>query len=144
MVWNPEEAEEITQQTFFQAFVAWNNFKGKSKTQTWLFRIAVNACKQHMMDKKKRSTETLEDYPNLAEVQPKGQTARASLIHEAMNQIAPAHRLALTLFCIDELKHQEVAEILDVPIGTAWSRLSKAKKALEAKMIFFEKVSQDG
>lgn len=66
MTGNAVEAEEVAQQTFFQAFQAWDRFEGKAQPDTWLFRIAVNACRKHMMALwlARMSQERLKD-PNL-------------------------------------------------------------------------------
>lgn len=52
-------------------------------------------------------------------------------VRQALEQVAPPHRLILTLFCIEGMKHQEIAKIFDVPEGTVWSRLHKAKQELK-------------
>ena len=51
-------------------------------------------------------------------------------VRQALKQLAPPHRLILTLLCIDGMKHQDIAKIFNVPEGTVWSRLHKAKQEL--------------
>ena len=60
MTGQPSEADEIAQETFFRAFRSYSKFEGRSKVETWLYRIAVNVCKKRMIDQKRRQATTLE------------------------------------------------------------------------------------
>lgn len=129
------EAEEVAQQAFFLAFQAWPRFEGKAKPETWLFRIAVNACRKHLMDRRRRGHAPLD--PEAAAVRPEDPLVageRHAGVARAMAALSPAHRLILTLFCVDGLSHGQIAEILECPEGTVWSRLYHAKKALQTHL----------
>lgn len=131
MVQDPAEAEEIAQQAFFQAFRAWGKFEGRSSVRTWLFRIALNAGKKHLLDRKKRPT-PLEAEPPAPP--PTRADDRRERVSRALERLSPANRILLTLFCIEGTSCQAIAETLGCPEGTVWSRLYRAKKELEEAM----------
>lgn len=125
------EAEEAAQQTFFKAYTAWDSFEGRSSVRTWLFRIAINVCRRHLTTRKRFQGERL-DHIELAHSETDSRDEQMTdKVRQALKQLAPPHRLILTLFCIDGLKHQDIARIFDVPEGTVWSRLHKAKQELK-------------
>lgn len=125
------EAEEVAQQTFFRAYNAWDAFAGRSSVRTWLFRIAINVCRKNLTIRRRFQGERLDRHSEPAHAETDPRQARAQdKAKQAFDQLAPPHRLILTLFCIDGLKHQEIATIFDVPEGTVWSRLHKAKQEL--------------
>lgn len=126
------EAEEVAQQTFFKAYTAWDSFEGRASVRTWLFRIAVNVCRRNLTTRKRFQGERLEHQIELAhpETDPR-EIQMQEKVRQALEQVAPPHRLILTLFCIEGMKHQEIANIFDVPEGTVWSRLHKAKQELK-------------
>jgi RNA polymerase sigma-70 factor (ECF subfamily) len=125
------EAEEVAQQTFFRAYTAWDSFEGRSSVRTWLFRIAINACRRNLATRKRFQGERLDRHIELAhpETDPREEQMKEK-VSQALKQLAPPHRLILTLFCIEGMKHQDIAKIFDVPEGTVWSRLHKAKQEL--------------
>lgn len=136
MTGDQNEAEEIAQHTFFLAYRAWSSFEGRSAVSTWLFRIAVNACRRHILQRRREEEVPLdeasspvthsEDRMELRELREQ--------IDAALQQVSPAHRLVLTLFCIDQLNHESIAEILGCPVGTVWSRLFHARAALARQL----------
>jgi RNA polymerase sigma-70 factor, ECF subfamily len=125
------EAEEAAQQTFFKAYTAWDSFQGRSTVRTWLFRIAINVCRRNLTIRKRFQGERLDHHIELAhpETDQREEYVKEKAI-QALKQLAPPHRLILTLFCIEGMKHQDIAKIFDVPEGTVWSRLHKAKQEL--------------
>ena len=141
MFGNPNEAEEAAQQTFFQAYQHWDQFAGRSAIQTWLFRIAINVCRKQLQERNRFQGYEL-DAERLAESREfdSGLDDRQVCVRMAFDSLDAKDRLILTLFCIDQLRHVEIAEILGVPEGTVWSRLHHAKKRLEQKV----KLSQKG
>lgn len=140
MFGNPTDAEEMAQQTFFQAYLAWDQFQGRSHIKTWLFRIGINVCRKQLRDRKRFQGSDLD-----AEMLAAPWHASSSdeeledRVEAAMSRLEPRHRLILTLFCIDGLRHIEIAGILDVVEGTVWSRLHTAKKKLAQKLRSLEK-----
>lgn len=126
------EAEEAAQQTFFKAYTAWDSFEGRSTVRTWLFRIAINVCRRNLTIRKRFQGERLDHHIELAypDTDPREEQLKEKA-SQALKQLAPPHRLILTLFCIEGMKHQDIAKIFDVPEGTIWSRLHKAKQELK-------------
>ena len=129
------EAEEVAQQTFFRAYVAWDSFEGRSSVRTWLFRIAINVCRRNLTTRHRFQGERVDRHIELAhpEIDPREEQVKEN-VRRALMQLAPPHRLILTLFCIEGMKHQDIAMIFDVPEGTVWSRLHKAKQELKREL----------
>ncbi len=130
------EAEEIAQQTFFNAYRAWPEFEHRSTVTTWLFRIAVNTCKQHMLRRRRERALPLDDValPITHDPDPIEAREGQERIDAAMQAISPKQRMVLTLFCLDGLDHEAVAAILGCPLGTVWSRLYHARAALARQL----------
>ncbi len=137
MTGDRNEAEEIAQQTFFLAYRAWPEFEGRSSVLTWLFRIAVNTCKAHMIKwHGNAAAVSLDDVPPVVvhDHDPIEAREQRERIESAMQAISPKHRMVLTLFCVEELSHEAVAEVIGCPVGTVWSRLYNARAALARKL----------
>jgi RNA polymerase sigma-70 factor, ECF subfamily len=137
MTGDQNEAEEIAQHTFFLAYRAWPSFKRRSAVSTWLFRIAVNACKRHMIQRRRRERVVALDESSQPVTLDDDRLELRELrdrIEAALQRASPAHRLVLTLFWIDQLDHESIAEILGCPVGTVWSRLFYARAALARQL----------
>jgi RNA polymerase sigma-70 factor (ECF subfamily) len=132
MTGQPSEADEIAQETFFRAFRSYSKFEGRSKVETWLYRIAVNVCKKRMIDQKRRQATTLDAVTVEARVEishiERGETQ--DLLLRAFGRVSPAHRLVLALSVVEGLIPSEIAEILECKEGTVWSRLHHARNAM--------------
>lgn len=135
LVGDPHDAEDIAQQTFFQAYRAWVGFRGDAAVRTWLFKIAIRVSAR-VLKARDRSADALSH--DVAHTDDPGGPLevreRATLVRHAMDALRPIHRLVLTLFLVEGLSHREVAELLGCPEGTVWSRLHNAKKALERQL----------
>jgi len=136
MAGDQNEAEEIAQHTFFLAYRAWESFERRSAVSTWLFRIAVNACQRHMIQRQRESVVPFDEQTQPVTYDDDREDLRElrDRIQTALQRISPAHRLVLTLFWIDQLDHGAIAEILGCPLGTAWSRLFYAREALAQQL----------
>jgi RNA polymerase sigma-70 factor (ECF subfamily) len=136
---NAEDAQDVVQEAFLSAYQALDGFKGGSQFFTWLYRIAMN----HAIDRKRRRrlvlrVETLQeedrhpidesDAANPTEVL--GKKEERERLHQALQLLSAEHRLVLILKDIEGLKYEEMAETLDVPIGTIRSRLHRARLEL--------------
>ena len=140
MFGNSTDAEEMAQQTFFRAYIAWDQFEGRSHIQTWLFRIGINVCRKQLQDRNRFQGSDIDaDLLAAPSDTSSSDEALEERVNVAMSHLEPRHRLILTLFCIDGLRHIEIAGILDVPEGTVWSRLHTAKKKLAQKLRSLEK-----
>jgi RNA polymerase sigma-70 factor, ECF subfamily len=134
-----EDAQDVCQESFLSAYQSLRGFKGGSRFFTWLYRIAMN----HAIDlkRKRRTLQYLEPYQE-EDSQPVDQSEfsrpseKAERLEEqeklqrALAQISSEHRMVLILKDIDGMKYEDMAETLDVPIGTIRSRLHRARLEL--------------
>lgn len=141
---NDSDAEDLVQETFLNAFRAWDRFEGRSKPTTWLYTIAKRAC---IRRNRKRSgePETIESLEELLPVgaatvpdpgalaNPLDETVRretAQRIEQAIATLPLDFRLPLVLKDIAELSSPEIAEILDIPENTVKTRVHRARLKL--------------
>lgn len=146
---NREDASDLTQDAFIKAFQSINRFQGQSAFFTWLYRIAVNGTLNHLQKAKLRRFFSLEKIRDeepvtalLDQLADPGNTSdRAACLgelqqklNEAMQKLSIKHRTVVTLFEIDGLSHEEIAEITGTSVGTVRSRLHYAKQQLQAEL----------
>ncbi|MEO0055624.1 MAG: hypothetical protein RLZZ50_1571 [Verrucomicrobiota bacterium] len=146
---NREDAADLTQDAFIKAFQSINRFQGQSAFFTWLYRIAVNGTLNHLQKAKLRrffSLEKIRDEEPVAGLldqlaDPGNTSDRAACLgelqqklNEAMQKLSIKHRTVVTLFEIDGLSHEEIAEITGTSVGTVRSRLHYAKQLLQAEL----------
>jgi len=143
---NCEDAADLTQESFIKAFRSIGRFKGSSSFFTWLYRIAINGTLSHLRRNRFRrffSLEKLVDEdcnPELLQAliaagDHDKRTVMKELqekLNEALQKLSFKHRTVVTLFEIDQLSHQEIAEVMDCSVGTVRSRLHYAKQQLQA------------
>ncbi|HRJ46031.1 MAG TPA: sigma-70 family RNA polymerase sigma factor [Opitutaceae bacterium] len=149
MTSNREDAADLTQDAFIKAFQSINRFQGQSSFFTWLYRIAINSTLTHLRKSRLRSFFSLEkldeDDRQSAEIidalTDKTDTERDAFVrelqeklNEAMQKLSIKHRTVVTLFEIDGLGHQEIAEVMNCSVGTVRSRLHYAKQLLQAEL----------
>ena len=139
LVAHPEDASDIVQETFLNAYQALHAFKGDAELFTWLYRIAFNAAIS--LKRKKRATISLggggergidPDDPS-EYVRPGAMLERGeheAQLQSALNRLSAEHHQVLILKDIESLKYEEIAAILEVPIGTIRSRLHRARLEL--------------
>jgi len=149
-----EEAADLTQETFLQALRAINTFRGDADLKTWLFRIAVNKSRNRFRWWKRRKREstvsldlpigsserTYQDVlPDRSESPEAAvlRVERESRLRRAMNKLASTYREALVLRDIHGLSYEEVAEALDVNIGTVKSRIARGREELRKQLTDF-------
>lgn len=130
--------EELVQDTMVAAWRGADRFHGRSSVRSWLFAIA----RRRAADKLRRRTwrmvgdEALASMPDPSpgpEAWALAQASQSQLL-ATMKRLSPVHQEVLTLVFIHELSYSEVAEILDVPLGTVKSRLNNARKSLRAHL----------
>jgi RNA polymerase sigma-70 factor (ECF subfamily) len=150
MTSNREDTADLVQDVFIKAFQSINRFAGQSAFFTWLYRIAVNSALTHLRKSRLRSFFSLEqvnenDKPSAevlaaltddTAVAGRGQFIRElqEKLNEAMMKLSIKHRTVVTLFEIDGLSHDEIAEIMGCSVGTVRSRLFYAKQLLQAEL----------
>lgn len=148
MTANREDAADLTQEAFIKAFQSINRFQGQSSFFTWLYRIAVNSTLTHLRKSKLRtffSFEKINEEDKSSEVlnqltDKKGADREVYVkelqekLNEAMQKLSIKHRTVVTLFEIDGLSHEEIAEVMDCSVGTVRSRLHYAKQLLQSEL----------
>lgn len=146
---NREDAADLTQDAFIKAFQSIQRFGGQSSFFTWLYRIAVNSTVTHLRKTRLRAFFSLDSIDTeepvardiVAALTDKTGGEREAYVRElqeklnaAMQKLSINHRTVVTLFEIDGLSHQEIAEVMDCSVGTVRSRLHYAKQLLQAEL----------
>ncbi len=143
---DPGEAEDVTQEAFIKAFRALEQFRGDSAFYTWLYRIAANAAKNYLVAKgrRPRGDATIEDAEGfddgwlLAESSSPEAVAMgdelAGVVEAAMRALPDELRSALTLRELDGLSYDDIADVLECPVGTVRSRIFRAREAIDARV----------
>ena len=143
---NTAEVEDVTQEAFIKAYRALPNFRGDSAFYTWLYRIAANAAKNHLVALGRRPSSDvalddsqvfdvpgcLKDHESPDEVI-MGQQLEA-LISRTIEELPVELRAALTLREFEGLSYEEIADVLECPIGTVRSRIFRAREAIDVKV----------
>ena len=145
---NREDAADLTQGTFIKAFQSINRFQGQASFFTWLYRIGVNATLTHL---RKNRLRTFFSFERITEEDKSSEVLDAltdktgadrevfvkelqEKLNEALQKLSINHRMVVTLFEIDGLSHNEIAEIMNCSVGTVRSRLHYAKQLLQAEL----------
>jgi len=153
MVRDTDLVPDIAQETFIRAYRALGSFRGEAQFYTWLYRIAVNTAKKQLLELKRDPVVTMsslhndsDDETSARESEPilqvvDTETPEAILaskeIAEAVNaamEALPELRQAITLREIDGLSYDDIAQVLDCPIGTVRSRIFRAREAISARI----------
>ena len=143
---DPGEVEDVTQEAFIKAYRALDKFRGDSAFYTWLYRIASNAAKNHLVAKGRRpgADATIEDAEGFeqADLISESSTPEAVLmseelaqvVTEAMDALPEELRAALTLREFEGLSYDDIAAVLECPVGTVRSRIFRAREAIDDRV----------
>jgi RNA polymerase sigma-70 factor (ECF subfamily) len=144
MLGNSEDAQDVVQDAFLNAYLSLHQFKGDARFFTWLYRIAVNSA---ISLRRKQRTVSNTDLPGsrvLAERQDESEESRPGSAMEraddqirlqsALDALTPEHRAVLVLKEIEGRKYEVIADLLGVPIGTVRSRLHRARLELRDRL----------
>jgi RNA polymerase sigma-70 factor (ECF subfamily) len=148
MVRDPAEAEDVTQEAFIKAYRALPNFRGESAFYTWLYRIGVNTAKNWLVAHGRRMPtvselgdedgEGIEDSGLLRDDETPDRVLLSKQIGETVNAAMDALpedlRTAISLREIEGLTYEEIAQVMDCPIGTVRSRIFRAREAIAAQL----------
>jgi len=141
LVESAEDAQDVAQEAFLNAYQSLDSFKGDSLFFTWLYRIAVNTAISHRRKRRVlaridlgRGDDGLADPADPSEVNRPGhaieQVEQEQKIHQALARLSPEHRAVLVMKDLEGQKYEEMADALEVPIGTIRSRLHRARLEL--------------
>jgi RNA polymerase sigma-70 factor (ECF subfamily) len=150
MTRNPQDAEDLVQETMLRAYRSFDRFEAGTNLKAWLFRIMTNAYintyRKKQREPRKVSSDELEDfdlYQELKTHDPQWEMTPENMvlnslvdsdIIEAIDDLPEQFRLAVVLSDIEGFSYAEMAEIMDVPLGTVMSRLHRGRKALQKRL----------
>ena len=142
------EVEDVTQEALIKAYRAIGGFRGESAFYTWLYRIAVNTAKNYLESQGRRppgsdmeieGAELIESGEGLRDqATPERQMLTneiASTVHRVLEHLPPDLRTAITLREIEGMSYEEIAEVMDCPIGTVRSRIFRAREAIDQELL---------
>lgn len=145
---NPEDAADLTQEAFIRLFRALPQYNGESRFTTWLYRLVVNLGRDELRrrgrqvqiappgdDEEQDHVTTIADHDRWSdpELAADSQETRQQ-VREALDQLEEHYRLVLTLYYFEDLKYQDIAEIMDIPLNTVKSHIRRGKERLAAIM----------
>jgi RNA polymerase sigma-70 factor (ECF subfamily) len=141
------EVEDVTQEAFIKAWRAIQGFRGDSAFYTWLYRIAINTAKNYLVSQGRRPPATDVDAEEAESTgmglrlrenaTPEGLLAAdeiALTVERAVARLPEDLRTAITLREIDGLSYEEIASVMDCPVGTVRSRIFRAREAIDADL----------
>ena len=140
------EVEDVTQEAFIKAYRALGKFRGDSAFYTWLYRIAANAAKNHLVAKGRRpwAYATIEDAEGFDEGGMLSESASpealamggelAEVVESALKALPDELKAALMLREFDGLSYDDIADVLGCPVGTVRSRIFRAREAVDQRM----------
>jgi RNA polymerase sigma-70 factor (ECF subfamily) len=144
---NQSDVPDVVQEAFIKAYRALPNFRGESAFYTWLYRIAINTAKNHLVAQSRKSpansidVQDAEDYGASEWLKEYASPEREALaseleatIHQAMGGLPSDLREAVTLREIEGLSYEDIAAVMDCPIGTVRSRIFRAREAIDIKL----------
>jgi len=154
MTRNPADAEDLVQDTYLKAYRGFGSFQEGTNLKAWLYRILTNTFINSYRAKKRRPEETdIDDVENLylyrrlggLEGAASGRSAEDEVldhftetdVKEAVESLPEQFRLAVLLGDVEGFSYKEIAEILDIPIGTVMSRLHRGRRALQKRLYDF-------
>jgi RNA polymerase sigma-70 factor (ECF subfamily) len=131
-------AEDAAQETFIQAWLHLSSYRPQTSLRSWLYRIAVNAATDMLRKEKRILPNALEDLPlQDPQLGPEAlffREERTALVKKAILALPEASRVVLVLREYEEMSYHEIANTLNIPMGTVMSRLNYARKTLKDKL----------
>ncbi|PCJ44294.1 MAG: RNA polymerase sigma factor RpoE [Moraxellaceae bacterium] len=144
---DPDEAKDVSQEAFIKAYRALPNFRGDSAFYTWIYRIAVNTAKNYLVARSRRPPGSDVDVADaefydggavLHEITtPESQLMTDELeamVYKALSDLPDDLRTAVTLREFDGLSYEEIAEVMDCPVGTVRSRIFRGREAIDNRI----------
>lgn len=146
-VYDASEVQDVAQEAFIKAYRALKNFRNDSAFYTWMYRIAINTAKNHMVARSRRppgsdldvsEAELLDNSGRLSDIEtPEAAMARDQLeavVFNAIDELAEDLRTAITLREIDGLSYEDIAAVMQCPVGTVRSRIFRAREAVDSRV----------
>lgn len=144
---DPSEALDVAQDAFLKAYRAMPRFRGDSAFYTWMYRIAINTAKNHLVAAKRRPVDfeidIQDDEPfDASHLLKDGDTPEGLVLSEEINQtvqqaiadLPPDLRTAIVLREMEGMSYEEIAQTMECPVGTVRSRIFRAREAIDRKI----------
>jgi RNA polymerase sigma-70 factor, ECF subfamily len=144
---DPSEAMDVAQESFIKAYRALDKFRGDSAFYTWLYRIAINTAKNHVVSQSRRiieaDVETVDIEQALTKANLKDYSAPEKIllddeiehaVYEVISHLPKELRTAITLRELEGMSYEEIAGIMACPVGTVRSRIFRAREAIERRI----------
>jgi RNA polymerase sigma-70 factor (ECF subfamily) len=142
-----DEVQDVTQDAFIKIYKAIPGFRGESAFYTWIYRIAVNTAKNHLISRSRRPPQNDIDSQDAEQIivdsrlrdeeTPERLIQRKEIeqaINEALAQLPEDLRTAVTLREYEGMSYEEIAAVMDCPVGTVRSRIFRARDAIDQKL----------
>ena len=146
------EVHDVVQEAFIKAYRALENFRGESAFYTWMYRIAINTAKNHLIAKGRRppasdvdaeEAEYYEGGDGLKDIDTPENSLHCEQLHDAVqkaiSQLPEDLKTAVTLREMEALSYEEIADIMACPVGTVRSRIFRAREAIDKVVQTFMK-----
>lgn len=143
-VHDQDAAQDVAQEAFIKAYRGLKNFRGESAFYTWLYRIAINTAKNHLVSQGRRAPTTdidadeAEQYDGESALKEYGTPEHEllkdeiqSVVTDAIDSLPDDLRTAIVLRELEGMSYEEIAEAMDCPIGTVRSRIFRAREAID-------------
>ncbi|EPJ48132.1 MAG: RNA polymerase sigma factor AlgU [Osedax symbiont Rs1] len=151
-VYDQDEALDISQEAFIKAYRALPRFRGDSAFYTWLYRIAINTAKNHLVSRGRRPPDVDVDVSDAQYFEgenklhdlasPERNLIRQEIddvIHKVLDQLPVDLRVALTLREFEDMSYEDISVVMDCPVGTVRSRIFRAREAIDKEVAPFFK-----
>jgi RNA polymerase sigma-70 factor, ECF subfamily len=133
---NSQEAEDLTQDAFCQAQLKWAQLRDVERARPWLFTILRNAYLHKVRDRKMACTLNIEEIGELPERLPDPlPPIDPRQLQKALDELPEVFRTPIILFYFEDFSYRDIADQMDVPIGTVMSRLARAKGFLKNRLM---------
>ena len=142
MLGSAEDASDVVQEAFTQAFLKLDTFRGSAAFYTWLYRIAFHRATD--LRRRQRPVSSIDDVKERVGDEPLdnreapldalGEQERAQQVHRALGMLSDEHRRVLVLREIDDCSYDAISKILEVPVGTVRSRLFRARLEMKQRL----------
>lgn len=129
----PALAEDMAQEAFLKAFRLLGGFRGDSSFSTWLYRVTSSVCLTELSRRKRRGEVELEPAHMAAageDGEPADDAEQAELIRRCVQQLPERYATVITLYYLEEIPYEQIAEVMEIPMGTLKTWMHRARNAL--------------
>lgn len=144
---NQADVQDVTQEAFIKAYRALANFRGDSAFYTWLYRVAVNTAKNHLTSQGRKApgsdvdieeaeyyegSDALKEFASPERLLMKDQMSK--VIFDTLDTLPEELKMAISLRELDGMSYEDIANIIDCPVGTVRSRIFRAREAIDKQL----------